>query len=123
VDEAYARDHDLRLPALQVADEVPLEAVAEYLLLAYEVVSPVLPEEVGAGLGERGDLVRLVVLAGYEYPRLPRPASAPLQRRLYLFAHAREVVPDGGRRSGRHDGTFATAARLRPVNGPCLRWE
>jgi hypothetical protein len=57
---------------------VPLEAVAEGLLLADEVLSSVLAQQVDSGLSERSDLGRFVVLAGDEYPRFPGPAAAPL---------------------------------------------
>jgi hypothetical protein len=53
-----------------MADEVPLEAVAEGLLLADEVLRPVLSQQIGACLRESGDLDRLVILAGDKYPRV-----------------------------------------------------
>jgi hypothetical protein len=47
-----------------VADEVPLEAVAEELLLADEILRRVLSKKLHARFMEHGDLGRLVVFAG-----------------------------------------------------------
>src|SRR5918994_2186295 len=46
VDQGNAGDYHLRRPSLNVADKVPLKAVAEQLLLADEFLRPVLPNEV-----------------------------------------------------------------------------
>ena len=107
-----------------MADKVPLEAVAEEFLLCREVLGAVLADEIYARLGERGELLSSVVLGGEEDTDLLPLAPAPLYCPLDVLAHAREPVPDlGPSNVHAHRVSLTTEARLRPVNGPCLRWE
>ena len=48
--------HELRLPALQVADEVPAERVAVGGVLGLEVLRPVLSDDLDSGLGQDAQL-------------------------------------------------------------------
>src|SRR4028119_1910135 len=79
VDQAHPRRHDLRLPPLHVPDKVPLEGVPEPLLLLYQILGPVLPDEVHAHGRERPYLLGRVVLARGAHPCPPRssPDTAP----------------------------------------------
>ena len=52
MDELADLVHDLRLSALEVADEVPAESVAVRRVLGLEVLRPVLADDLDAGLGQ-----------------------------------------------------------------------
>ena len=56
--------HDLRLAALQMADEMPAERVAVGCVLGLEVLCAVLAHDVDSGLGQRGHVVDGDVLRG-----------------------------------------------------------
>ena len=58
MDELADLVHDLRLAALEVADEVPAERVAVALVLGHEVLRAVLADDLDARLGERGHVRR-----------------------------------------------------------------
>ena len=62
--ELAERVHDLRLPALQMADEVPAERVAVARVLRLEILRAVLADDLDARLGERRQLVDRHVLRG-----------------------------------------------------------
>ena len=74
----------LHLAALQLADEVPGEQVAVRLLLREQVLRAVLPHQLDAGLGERGQVALRHVLHGGEHLDL---GADPLAHRL-------QVAPD-----------------------------
>ena len=52
MDELADRAHRLRLPALEMADEVPAEGVAVQLVLRLEVLRPVLSDHLHPGFGQ-----------------------------------------------------------------------
>lgn len=119
--------HDiLRLPPLEMADEVPLEGVPESLLLGREILRAVLPEQVHARGGEGAHLLRRVVFARHEDARLIRPAPASLQCRRHVLPHDGETTPNPSLQrflALSHADVLVTAARFLPVSGPCLRCE
>ena len=55
--EAHAPDQVARLAALQVADEVPREALAGDRLLGQQLLDAVLAHELDAGVGEHRQVV------------------------------------------------------------------
>jgi hypothetical protein len=57
VNELADRAHGLRLPALEVADEVPAEFVAVPGMLGLEILGPVLADDVDPGLGQDPQLL------------------------------------------------------------------
>jgi hypothetical protein len=77
-----------RLPALEVPDEVPAEAVAVLRVLPLEVLCPVLADDLDAGLGQRRHVVDGHVLRGCDDRDL----------RAELCADAVVALPDRVRR-------------------------
>ena len=126
--------HRLRLAALQVADEVPAEAVAVARVLRLEILRAVLAHDLHARGGERVELVHRDVLRrrddGHRRPDLgldPLVSLADLLRRharalpglraACRRAGAKRTAPDGRRcrgRSGRRASRLRRAVRLRP---------
>src|SRR5262249_51947278 len=62
----YVRDDRLHAPALQLADEMPLELPAVSGDLALQVLRAVLPHQLHPGGGQRGKLLVRAVLGGRE---------------------------------------------------------
>ena len=58
MDELADPVDDLRLAALEVADEVPAEGVAVDGVLGLQVLRAVLADDLDAGLGESGHVLR-----------------------------------------------------------------
>ena len=123
MDEADPRHDHPGLAPLHVPDKVPLEAVAEALLLFDEVLGPVLADEVDAGLGEGRELLRRVVLGGDEHADRSSGPPPALQGLLNVLAHAASLSRMSVARPRRHRPSLTIEARFRPVSGPCLRCE
>jgi hypothetical protein len=66
MDELAEGRDGVRLPGLQVADEVPAETVAELLVLGLEVLQAVLADDGHARLGEKLHLLRGDVLRRHD---------------------------------------------------------
>ena len=73
--------HDLRLPALEVADEVPAEGVAVLGVLRLQILRPVLADHLDTGLGEdchvgEGDVLVAATIV------TPGPTSSRMRARF-----------------------------------------
>jgi hypothetical protein len=77
-----------------MTDKVPLETVAEKLLLFEKILCAVLSNEIHSRLGECGEVLRVVILGGDEDADLLLAASTPLQSPLYFLVLAGESIPD-----------------------------
>ena len=84
MDQAHVRRDVLHLAALELADEVPGEQVAVRLLLLEQLLRAVLPHQLDAGLGERGQVGGLHVLT----------AASTSTSGADALAHPLEVAPD-----------------------------
>ena len=116
VDQAHQRQDALDLAALQVADEVPGEAIAPALALRLQVLQPVLADQ------------------RRPRPRPGRPSrprartwsprgSPPPGRRLERTRSRLRRTPDRGRRSGSAIAVRQTSPAWRPVTPLSRRWE
>ena len=114
VDERDQRQDALHLAALKPADEVPLEELAEALVLSLQVVQAVLADQVDPGLGERWQLVVGHVLRRDENANAVAGLLAHLREPL---AHARGVDV------GDQLGHLHTIPAWRPVTPPSRRCE
>jgi hypothetical protein len=122
VDQADAREHDLRLAALEVPDEVPREPVAPELLLGHEVRRDVLADEPHARFGERPERRRRHVLGGGQH--LDALRGAPCARagvRDPLLGFLKAPPDDAGVEAG-YEPSHASAA-CRPVTPRSRRCE
>ena len=92
MDELADPVDDLRLAALEVADEVPAEGVAVARVLRLQVLGAVLADHVDAGLGQRGHVLERHVLRGRDDGDLGR--RSPPGARAGARGSASGDVPD-----------------------------
>src|SRR3954470_19079431 len=118
VDELHERDDLAHLAALELADEVPAEAVAMGGTLLLELLGAVLAEQRDAGLRQRAEVVGLDVLHGGEQLHGLRVAARASRGRLDSRAHPVGVGADDVDVQARH-----TTPAWRPVTPPSRRWE
>ncbi len=74
MDQAHVRHDQAHTPALQLADEVPLEQLSVRGHLRLEVLGAVLADEADAGLGEHRQILARTRTWSR---RAPRPPGAP----------------------------------------------
>src|SRR5439155_27229696 len=95
---------DLRLPALQVADEVPAEGVAVGRVLRLQVLRAVLADDLYAGLGQNGHLLERHVLRrgdhGHAWADLCANLRVPLADLVRRYGRSRPGLRGASRRDG-----------------------
>jgi hypothetical protein len=122
VDQAHMGRNVLHLPALDPADEVPLEQPGVIGALGGEVLGAVLPHQLDARLGQRRQLRRRDVLdrgADLDSRRVAARGGDPLPDSVEVRAHARRV--EAG--DELHHQARQTIPHWRPVTPPSRRCE
>src|SRR5512143_2498125 len=117
MNQADQRQDSLDLAALQVADEVPGEAVPPALPLLLEVLEPVLSDQLYPGFGQRAHVLGGDVLRrGEDLDVGSGPLADPLEVRA-------DPIGVQFRDGLDHRYSIQTRPACRPVRSPSRRWE